>query len=227
MNTAKARIKHHTITGTASPFTAPSNLDFTGGNWIPTDLYPSELGVNTFTDSIYVRIGDEIREIITDATPGRGKYIDIFGGSVGNQTTGAAEVLYSVTLPGDYFADQTGFYIRAGVRTATNADPKEFTLQVAGEVVYTSTADTNNPNDGRFFVDFDFIRTGTSATSSPAAVSGSSQISLGTFSNADFNVGVGLTNNIDWTQPIDVEIVAEGTNVDDIELFTVKIYDIK
>jgi hypothetical protein len=225
MNIAKARVKHHTINSTAS-FTAPNNLDFTGNNWIPTDLYESEFGVNVPNSALFIRIGSEVYEVITDGSNRFSEYIDVFGGLVGNTATASEQVIYSKTITADYFDDQTGLKIRAGIMTATNADPKEFALKVGGQVIYTSTADSNNPNDGRFLVDFDFIRGGTSSISS-AYVSGVSQISLGTFSNADFNVGVGLTGTYSWSSPIDIEITASASNVDDIELFTCKIYDIR
>jgi len=225
MNIAKARIKHHSITSTAS-FTVPTSDNFTDGTWTPTDLVRNEIGVNELNQSVWIRIGTEIYEIITDGSNRFSEYIDVFGGITGNTITGSEEVLFSRTIPAEYFDDQTGFHIRAGLRTATNADPKEFALKVGGQVIYTSTADINNPNDGRYLVDFDFIRSGT-ASVSVAAVAGSSQISLGTFSNADFNVGVGLTGTYSWSSPIDIEITAEGTNINDIELFSVKIYDIR
>lgn len=225
MNIAKARIKHHTITSTAS-FTAPVNLNFTGNNWTETDLYESELGVNVANTSLFIRIGGEIYEIITDGSNRFSEYIDVFSGLVGNVGTASSEVLYSKTIPADYFEDQTGFHIRAGLRTGTNTDPKEFALTIGGQTIYSSTADSNNPDDGRFLVDFDFIRNGT-ASVSIANVMGSSQISLGTFSNADFNVGVGFTGTYSWDAPIDIQITASASNVDDIELFSLKIYDIR
>lgn len=225
MNIAKARIKHHTITSTAS-FTAPVNLNFTGNNWTETDLYESELGVNVANTSLFIRIGGEIYEIITDGSNRFSEYIDVFSGLVGNVGTASSEVLYSKTIPADYFEDQTGFHIRAGLRTGSNADPKEFALTIGGQTIYSSTADSNNPDDGRFLVDFDFIRNGT-ASVSIANVMGSSQISLGTFSNADFNVGVGFTGTYSWDAPIDIQITASASNVDDIELFSLKIYDIR
>lgn len=225
MNIAKARIKHHTITSTAS-FTAPVNLNFTGNNWTETDLYESELGVNVTNTALFIRIGGEIYEIITDGSNRFSEYIDVFSGLVGNVGTASSEVLYSKTIPADYFEDQTGFHIRAGLRTGSNADPKEFALTIGGQTIYSSTADSNNPDDGRFLVDFDFIRNGT-ASVSIANVMGSSQISLGTFSNADFNVGVGFTGTYSWDAPIDIQITASASNVDDIELFSLKIYDIR
>lgn len=225
MNIAKARIKHHTITSTAS-FTAPVNLNFTGNNWTETDLYESELGVNVANTALFIRIGGEIYEIITDGSNRFSEYIDVFSGLVGNVGTASSEVLYSKTIPADYFEDQTGFHIRAGLRTGSNADPKEFALTIGGQTIYSSTADSNNPDDGRFLVDFDFIRNGT-ASVSIANVMGSSQISLGTFSNADFNVGVGFTGTYSWDAPIDIQITASASNVDDIELFSLKIYDIR
>jgi hypothetical protein len=225
MNIAKARIKHHTITTTAS-FTAPVNLNFTGNNWTETDLYESEFGINVANTAVFIRIGGEIYEIITDGSNRFSEYIDVFSGLVGNTASGVEQVLYSKTIPADYFEDQTGFNIRAGLRTGSNADPKEFALTIGGQTIYSSTADSNNPDDGRFLVDFDFIRNGT-ASVSIANVMGSSQISLGTFSNADFNVGVGFTGTYSWDAPIDIQITASASNVDDIELFSLKIYDIR
>jgi len=225
MNIAKARIKHHSITSTAS-FTVPVSDNFTDGTWTPFDLVRKDIGVNEFNQSVWIRIGNEIYEIITDGSNRFSEYIDVFGGQIGNTATASEQVNYTKTIPADYFDDQTGFHIRAGLRTGSNSDPKEFALKVGGQVIYTSTADSNNPDDGRFLVDFDFIRNGT-ASVSVASVAGSSQISLGTFSNADFNVGVGLTGTYSWKSTIDVEITASASNVDDIELFSLKMYDIK
>lgn len=225
MNIAQARIKHHSITSTAS-FSIPASENFTDGTWNPTNLVRNEIGVNEFNQSVWIRIGNEIYEIITDGSNRFNEYIDVFGGVVGNTASGVEQVIYSKTIPADYFDDQTGFHIRAGLRTDANNDPKEFALKVGGQVIYTSTADINNPNDNRFLVDFDFVRAGTQSVS-VAAVSGSSQISTATISNSDFNVGVGLTGTYSWSNPIDIEITASASNIGDIELFTVKVYDIR
>jgi hypothetical protein len=224
-----SRISHHTVTDGIT-FSVPSQEDFTiksgTGSWTNYDLALSEIGVDELGKRAYIRINDEIKEFVFVTSPGFSQYIDIFSGVAGNVGTGSEEVIYSKTIPANYFEDQTGFHIRAGLRTGSNADPKEFALKIGGQVIYTSTADLNNPEDGRFIVDFDFIRSGTSSIS-VASVAGSSQISLGTFSNADFNVGVGITSTYSWSSTIDIEITASASNVDDIELFTCKIYDIK
>jgi hypothetical protein len=224
-----SRISHHTIDD-GLPFTVPTQEDFTikgvSGSWTDYDLALSEIGVDEGLGKVFIRVGTQIYELITDNSSRFSQYIDVFSGLTSNSGTGSEEVIYSKTIPSNYFEDQTGFHIRAGLRTATNADPKEFSLKIGGQIIYSSTADTNNPSDGRFLVDFDFIRNGTSSVS-VANVSGSSQISLGTFSNADFNVGVGFTGTYSWSNSIDIEISASASNVDDIELFTVKIYDIK
>jgi hypothetical protein len=227
MNIAKARIKHHTITSTAS-FTAPVNLNFTGNNWTETDLYESEFGINVANTAVFIRIGGEIYEIITDGSNRFSEYIDVFSGLVGNTASGVEQVLYSKTIPADYFEDQTGFNIRAGLRTGSNADPKEFAIKFGGQVIYTSTTDSLNPSDGRHLIDFDFIRNGT-ASVSIANVMGSSQITYGTGTASlyDVNVGVGFTGTYSWDAPIDIQITASASNVDDIELFSLKIYDIR
>ncbi len=225
MNIAQARIKHHSISSTAS-FSVPASENFTDGTWNPTNLVLNEIGVNETTESVFIRIGSSIHQIITDNSQRFSEYIDVFGGIQGNLTTGSEEIIYSTTLPASYLTDQTGFHIRAGLRTGTNNDPKEFSLKVGGRTVYDSTADINNPNDNRFLVDFDFIRVGT-ASIGDASISGSSQISTATMSNSDFNVGVGVLGTFSWSSPIDIQITASASNVDDIELFTCKIYDIR
>ena len=156
------------------------------------------------------------------------QYIDVFSGLVGNSATASEVVLYQKDIPANYFNDQTGFNIKAGLRSNTNNDPKEFSLKVGGPTIYTSTADNATPNDGRHNIQFEFIRGGTSSTAT-ANVTGSAQTTYGsgTSSLYDLNVGVGITAPYSWGSTISVQITASASNVDDIELFTTTIYDIK
>lgn len=227
MNISKSRIKHHSITSTAS-FTVPASNDFTDGSWVSTDLVRNEIGVNEFNQSVWIRIGSEVYEIITDGSNRFNEYIDVWAGLSGNTASGVEQVLYSKTIPANYFDDQTGFLIKAGLRTGTNNDPKEFNLKVGGQIIYSSTADNATPNDGRHMIEFQFIRTGT-ASITTANVTGTSQITYGTGTASlyDVNVGVGITGTYSWSSPIDIEITASASNVDDVEVFTSTIFDIR
>lgn len=227
MNISKSRIKHHSITSTAS-FTVPASNDFTDGSWSATDLVRNEIGVNEFNQSVWIRIGSQVYEIITDGSNRFSEYIDVFSGLTGNSATASEVVLYQKDIPANYFDDQTGFNIRAGLRSNTNNDPKEFSVKFGNQVIYTSTADSSNPSDGRHLIDFDLIRSGTSSTAT-ANVMGSSQITYGsgTSSLYDVNVGVGITSTFSWGATLSVQITASASNVDDIELFSLKIFDIR
>lgn len=71
---AFSRISHHTITIDATgspsitPFTVPGSEDFTDGSWTIFDLALSEIGVDEFNEKVYIRIGNSIKEIITDGS---------------------------------------------------------------------------------------------------------------------------------------------------------------
>jgi hypothetical protein len=58
---------------------------------------------------------------------------------------------------------------------------------------------------------------------------GSSQITYGTGTSSlyDVNVGVGITGTYSWGATLSVQITASASNVDDIELFSLKIFDIR
>lgn len=61
-----SRISHHTIYGTNARgvvFTKPNTEDFTDGTWRVTDLCRSEIGVNEEDKKMYIRIGDDIKEV--------------------------------------------------------------------------------------------------------------------------------------------------------------------
>lgn len=71
-----SRISHHTIsaidvpTGSPiiindAPFTVPPGEDFTDGTWYATDLALSEIGVLEQNKTAWIRINDEVREIMT------------------------------------------------------------------------------------------------------------------------------------------------------------------
>ena len=212
------------LASSASYVSAGLKVEVIGASAVSNNVYSGDFsgGLGLITDNLLITGALTIGTLSNIFS----KYIDVFAGQVGNSVTGSEQVIYTKTIPANYFEDQTGFHIRAGLRTDTNNDPKEFSLKVGGQIIYTSIADSLNPNDGRFLVDFDFIRAGTSSVS-VASVAGYSQISLGTFSNADFNVGVGVTGTYSWSSTIDVEITASASNVNDIELFSLKMYDIR
>ena len=212
------------LASSASYVSAGLKVEVIGASAIANNVYSGDFsgGLGLITDNLLITGALTIGTLSNIFS----KYIDVFAGQVGNSVTASEQVIYTKTIPANYFEDQTGFHIRAGLRTDTNNDPKEFSLKVGGQIIYTSIADSLNPNDGRFLVDFDFIRAGTSSVS-VASVAGYSQISLGTFSNADFNVGVGVTGTYSWSSTIDVEITASASNVNDIELFSLKMYDIR
>jgi hypothetical protein len=227
MNTSYSRIKHHSITSTAS-FSVPVSNNFTDGTWASTDLVTNEIGVNEANQSVWIRIGNDIYQIITDNANNFSQYIDVFSGLVGNSATASEVVLYQKDIPANYFNDQTGFNIKAGLRSDADNDPKEFSLKVGGQTIYTSTADNAAPNDGRHNIEFQFIRTGTSSTAT-ANVTGSAQTTYGggTSSLYDLNVGVGITATYSWGATISVQITASASKVNDIELSTTTIYDIR
>ena len=212
------------LASSASYVSAGLKVEVIGASAIANNVYSGDFsgGLGLITDNLLITGALTIGTLSNIFS----KYIDVFAGLVGNSVTASEQVIYTKTIPANYFEDQTGFHIRAGLRTDTNNDPKEFSLKVGGQIIYTSIADSLNPNDGRFLVDFDFIRAGTSSVS-VASVAGYSQISIGTFSNADFNVGVGVTGTYSWSSTIDVEITASASNVNDIELFSLKMYDIR
>jgi hypothetical protein len=212
------------LASSASYVSAGLKVEVIGASAVSNNVYSGDFsgGLGLITDNLLITGALTIGTLSNIFS----KYIDVFAGLVGNSVTASEQVIYTKTIPANYFEDQTGFHIRAGLRTDTNNDPKEFSLKVGGQIIYTSIADSLNPNDGRFLVDFDFIRAGTSSVS-VASVAGYSQISIGTFSNADFNVGVGVTGTYSWSSTIDVEITASASNVNDIELFSLKMYDIR
>jgi len=71
MNVSFSRIKHHTITSTGDTlFTVPLTEDFTDGTWTPTDLVESEFGVKSSTKQLFIRLNDEIRQVVTTTSTG-------------------------------------------------------------------------------------------------------------------------------------------------------------
>lgn len=66
-----SRISHHTLTNaiTSPPtspaiaFTVPTSEDFTDGSWTIYDLAQSEIGILEDTGEMFVRIGDEIKQV--------------------------------------------------------------------------------------------------------------------------------------------------------------------
>lgn len=65
-----SRISHHTLTETnVSPqvdFTVPISEDFTDGTWVATDLALSEFGIKEDTGELFIRIGNDIKQIGLD-----------------------------------------------------------------------------------------------------------------------------------------------------------------
>lgn len=104
-----SRISHHTLTsaptptGQPAPFTVPQSEDFTDGSWVPTDLALSEFGIVEDEKRLFVRIDDEIKEVLLD------------GSSIQIQIPGnSTEVLFN--LNGDLAADPGLRYDPAGDR---------------------------------------------------------------------------------------------------------------
>ena len=62
-----SRISHHTLTAsgyTGSTFTVPAGEDFTDGTWDIFNLCKSEIGVDEFNNTAYIRIGSRINKIV-------------------------------------------------------------------------------------------------------------------------------------------------------------------
>ena len=112
-----SRISHHTIslTGTTgTPFTVPATEDFTNGSWTPFDLALSEIGVDEFQEKVFIRVGNDIKQICTDCA----------SGATGTGTTSSGDYSFAIgsatTASGDYsFAG--GINSVAGTGTTTFA----------------------------------------------------------------------------------------------------------
>ena len=65
--TQNSRISHHTLTGVGMTFSVPLQEDFTlrGStvSWTSTDLALSEIGVNEYDGTAFIRVGSEIKEL--------------------------------------------------------------------------------------------------------------------------------------------------------------------
>jgi hypothetical protein len=95
-----SRVSHHTLTQTnVSPqvdFTVPISEDFTDGSWTATDLALSEFGIKEDTKELFIRIGDEIKQVGLDAAPGS-PYNSIQFNSAGS-FAGSSNMLYDNVL---------------------------------------------------------------------------------------------------------------------------------
>jgi len=143
INKQSARIKHHTST-TSGSFTVPASEDFTDGSWDKWDLAKSEIAVNDADDTVFIRVGSNIRQIYP-----QGASTGIFGIS-----NGSGEYTFYTTIAlantaavsGDvveFFADveETGateWILKDGVNY--NLNGHTYTLNNAG----TSDAVTDN-----------------------------------------------------------------------------------
>lgn len=67
INTASARIQHHSLTTPASIFTVPPSEDFTDGSWTIEDLAIGEIGINLADDRIFFRTTNGIVEMETSS----------------------------------------------------------------------------------------------------------------------------------------------------------------
>lgn len=100
INKQSARIKHHTSTTTGS-FTVPSSEDFTDGSWDKWDLAKSEIAVNEADETVSIRIGSNVYDFYTTASP-------ISSSNIGNSdltinTSGARKLILGGALTSDYF----------------------------------------------------------------------------------------------------------------------------
>ena len=96
MNTSFSRIKHHTISSTGSTlFTVPLSQDFTDGTWTPTDLVESEFGIKSATGQAFVRIGNDIYQLVLTQATGT-----TFSGLTVAGPTGAVQFNDGGTLAG-------------------------------------------------------------------------------------------------------------------------------
>ena len=65
-----SRISHHTLTNSGSDFSIPASEDFTDGSWTETDLALSEFGINEGSGEVYIRVGEEVKKVLTGTDGG-------------------------------------------------------------------------------------------------------------------------------------------------------------
>lgn len=140
-------------------------------------------------------------------------FLDVFGGMQANSATGSYEDLRTITLPIGLISDQEGVYLRAGVLTDSNADPKQVKLSIDGQTIYEISGTLN---DRKGVIDFDIIRDGANV----------SVCGIATGLHISDESGVGVLFAIDWASPVDITISASCSNIGDVELFTAKVQKI-
>jgi hypothetical protein len=191
-----SRISHHTssITGTTGiPFTVPATEDFTNGSWTPFDLALSEIGVDEFQEKVFIRVGNNIKEICTDCA----------SGATGTGTTSSGDYSFAIgsatTASGDYsFAG--GINSVAGTGTTTFAFGSNVTATTDSSAAFGKN--TLASGVGSFA-----IGSATTASGLASFSQGASTIASGNWSHAE---GAQTTASSDYSHAEGVQTTASG-----------------
>jgi hypothetical protein len=112
-----SRISHHTSSATGTtgiPFSVPATEDFTNGSWTPFDLALSEIGVDEFQEKVFIRIGNNIKEICTDCNT---------TGSTGTGTTSSGDYSFAI---GSATTSSGNFSFAGGINSVAGSGTTSF-----------------------------------------------------------------------------------------------------